>query len=195
METQELVEQQQYLTFMLAGEEYAITILRVREIIEYHVVTTVPKTPKWIRGVINLRGAVVPVVDLAVKFGIEERPVSRTTCIVIIETRSADQNAMIGVIADAVSQVIDLRPADIYEPPSFGTRVDVDYLVGMAPMANKFVLLLDVDKVLSSEELVSLNDAKDFADPEETALQPEAAMQGAEEVTLPPGEAIEHDAV
>lgn len=175
METQELVEQQQYLTFMLAGEEYAITILKVREIIEYHVVTTVPKTPKWIRGVINLRGAVVPVVDLAVKFGMEERPVTRTTCIVIIETRSADQNVMIGMIADAVSQVIDLRPEDIYEPPSFGTRVDVDYLVGMAPMANKFVLLLHVDKVLSSEELVSLNEARESTAEEEQAIAPDPA--------------------
>ena len=156
METQEVVEQQQYLTFMLAGEEYAITIPNVRQIVEYHTVTRVPKTPKWTRGVINLRGAVVPVVDIAVKFGLEERPVTRTTCIIIIETRSADQNATIGVIADAVSQVIDLRPADIYEPPSFGTRVQVDYLLGMVPMGSKFVLLLNLEKVLSSEELVSL---------------------------------------
>ena len=156
METQEVVEQQQYLTFMLAGEEYAISILNVRQIVEYHTVTRVPKTPKWTRGVINLRGAVVPVVDIAVKFGLEERPVTRTTCIIIIETRSADQNATIGVIADAVSQVIDLRPADIYEPPSFGTRVQVDYLLGMVQMGSKFVLLLNLEKVLSSEELVSL---------------------------------------
>jgi purine-binding chemotaxis protein CheW len=160
--TREAVEQQQYLTFFLAGEEYAISLLKVKEIIEYHTVTTVPKTPQWIRGVINLRGAVVPVVDLAVKFGIEERPVTRTTCVVIIEGCFEDQSATMGVIADAVSQVIDLSEKDIHEPPSFGTRVRVDYLVGVASLGKKFALMLDVDRVLSSDELVSLNEVPEL---------------------------------
>jgi purine-binding chemotaxis protein CheW len=192
MDTQEVVEQQQYLTFMLAGEEYAITIPNVRQIVEYHTVTRVPKTPKWTRGVINLRGAVVPVVDIAVKFGLEERPVTRTTCIIIIETRSADQNATIGVIADAVSQVIDLRRADIYEPPSFGTRVQVDYLLGMVPMGSKFVLLLNLEKVLSTEELVSLTHLPESTPQEQPPIGsiPIEAME-----TGASGEQEQHDAV
>ena len=155
--TKEVIEQQQYLTFLLAGEEYAISILKVKEIIEYDTVTVVPKTPKWIRGVINLRGAVVPVVDLAVKFGLEERPVTRTSCIVILEGLLENQNTTMGIVADAVSQVMDLASQDIREVPEFGTRVQVNYLLGMAQMGKKFALMLDVDKVLSTDELLNLD--------------------------------------
>ncbi|MBZ5526734.1 MAG: chemotaxis protein CheW [Acidobacteriia bacterium] len=156
--TKEKVDQQQYLTFLLAGEEYAINILQVKEIIEYDTVTTVPKTPKWIRGVINLRGSVVPVVDLGIKFGMEERAVTKTSCIVIIETRFEGQGAVIGIVADAVSQVMDLAATDIRAVPEFGTQVKVDYLLGMAQVGKKFALLLDVDKVLFSDELLGLSD-------------------------------------
>lgn len=156
--TKEGIDQQQYLTFLLAGEEYAIGILKVKEIIEYDTVTVVPKTPKWIRGVINLRGSVVPVVDLAVKFGLEERSVTRTTCIVILEGQSENQNTTMGIVADSVNQVIDFAEQDIREVPEFGTRVRVDYLLGMAQVGKKFALLLDVDKVLSTEELLDLNE-------------------------------------
>jgi purine-binding chemotaxis protein CheW len=155
--TKEGIEQQQYLTFLLAGEEYAISILKVKEIIEYDTVTVVPKTPKWIRGVINLRGSVVPVVDLAVKFGLEERPVTKTSCIVILEGQLENQNTTMGIVADAVSQVMDLASEDIREVPEFGTRVQVNYLLGIAQLGNKFALLLDVDKVLSTEELLDLD--------------------------------------
>ncbi len=157
--TKEGIEQQQYLTFLLAGEEYAISILKVKEIIEYDTVTVVPKTPKWIRGVINLRGSVVPVVDLAVKFGLEERPVTRTSCIVILEGQLENQNTTMGIVADAVSQVMDLADGDIREVPEFGTRVQVNYLLGMAQLGKKFALLLDVDKVLSTDELLNLDQA------------------------------------
>ena len=155
--TKEVVEQKQYLTFLLANEEYAIGILKVKEIIEYDTVTTVPKTPKWVRGVINLRGAVVPVVDLAIKFGLELKPVTKTTCIVIIETQFESQNTTIGIIVDAVSQVMELATEDMQPVPEFGTRVKVDYLLGMAQLGKKFALLLDVDKVLSTDELLHLN--------------------------------------
>jgi purine-binding chemotaxis protein CheW len=185
METRELVEQQQYLTFFLAGEEYAITILKVKEIVEYHTVTTVPKTPTWIRGVVNLRGAVVPVVDLAVKFGLEERPVMKTTCIIVTEGCSEDQSATIGIIADAVSQVLELPADEIHEPPSFGTRVRVDYLLGMVPLGTKFALLLDVDKVLSTDELASLNEATEPATTEEAGIETGEVMEGIEAVDLP----------
>jgi purine-binding chemotaxis protein CheW len=154
--TKEAVEQEQYLTFLLAGEEYAIGILKVKEIIEYDTVTTVPKTPRWVRGVINLRGAVVPVVDLGLKFGLEDRLVTKTTCIVIVEGQVEGQSTLMGVMADAVSQVMDIAAGDVQEVPTFGTRIKVDYLQGMAQLGKKFVLLLDIDKVLSADEVQDL---------------------------------------
>ena len=173
--TKETVEQMQYLTFLLANEEYAISILKVKEIIEYDTVTTVPKTPKWVRGVINLRGAVMPVVDLAVKFGLEQKPVTKTTCIVIVETQFESQNITIGILADAVSQVIDLTAEDMQTVPEFGTRVKVDYLLGMAQLGKKFALVLDVDKVLSTDELLNLNDVSALARGEENGETAEGA--------------------
>jgi len=149
--------QQQYLTFFLADEEYAVNIQRVKEIIEYTTVTKVPKVPQWIRGVINLRGNVVPVVDLAVRFGLEERPVTKTTCIVIVEIEQDSERAVMGVIADAVNQVIDLAPKDIEEPPAFGTRVRLEYLLGMGKLGKKFALILNIDSVLSNVELLTVS--------------------------------------
>jgi purine-binding chemotaxis protein CheW len=154
---QEVVVQQQYLTFFLADEEYAISIQRVKEIMEYTTVTKVPKVPKWIRGVINLRGNVVPVVDLTVRFGLEESPVTRTTCIVIVEIEQDSERTVMGVIADAVNQVIDLAPKDIEEPPAFGTRVRLDYLIGMGKLGKKFALILNIDSVLSNTELLTVS--------------------------------------
>src|SRR5262249_17029204 len=133
-------------------------------IIEYDTVTIVPKTPKWIRGVINLRGSVVPVIDLAVKFGMEERLVTRTTCIVILEGQAENQNTTMGIVADSVNQVIDFTAENIREVPEFGTRVQVNYLLGMAQIGKKFALLLDVDKVLSTEELLNLNEVPSNTD-------------------------------
>jgi purine-binding chemotaxis protein CheW len=150
---QEATEQTQYLTFYLAGEEYAIGILRVKEILEYDTLTPVPQTPPSIRGVINLRGRVVPVVDLAAKFGLPPSPLTKRTCIVIVEVTLDGHPTVMGVLADAVSQVMDLAPGDIAAPPVFGTRVRVDYLQGMGKVGKKFILLLDVDRVLAAPEL------------------------------------------
>jgi purine-binding chemotaxis protein CheW len=149
--------QQQYLTFFLANEEYAINIQRVKEIIEYTTVTKVPKVPEWIRGVINLRGNVVPVVDLTARFGLEERPVTKTTCIVIVEVEQDSERTVMGVIADAVNQVIALAPNDIEEPPAFGTRVRLEYLFGMGKLGKKFALILNIDSVLSNTELLTVS--------------------------------------
>jgi purine-binding chemotaxis protein CheW len=172
----EAVEQEQYLTFLLAGEEYAIGILKVKEIIEYDTVTTVPKTPRWVRGVINLRGAVVPVVDLGLKFGLEERPVTKTTCIVIVEGQVEGQSTLMGVMADAVSQVMDIAAGDVQEVPTFGTRIKVDYLQGMAQLGKKFVLLLDIDKVLSADEVQDLTEvATKLSEAEDNAGSPNLA--------------------
>src|SRR5215470_15436368 len=154
----EATEQRQYLTFILSGEEYAISILQVKEIIGYDTVTAVPKTPKWIRGVINLRGNVVPVVDLAVRFGLGERPVTKTSCIIIVEWHLETQYTMMGVIADSVSQVMDISAGEVQPVPAFGTRIKVDYLHGMAQLGKKFALLLDIDKVLSADEVLGLQE-------------------------------------
>jgi purine-binding chemotaxis protein CheW len=151
-ETQNAVEQSQFLTFHLAGEEYAVGILHVKEIIEYGTVTKVPQTPPSIRGVINLRGNVVPVVDLAVRFGFSPTAVTARTCIIITEVAFDGERAIMGVIADAVSKVITLSPEDILPAPAFGTRVRADFLRGMGQGGKKFVLILDIDKVLCGVE-------------------------------------------
>jgi len=152
MGTRPTMEQTQYLTFHLAGEEYAVGILKVKEIIEYGTLTIVPQTPPSIRGVINLRGNVVPVVDLAVKFGMAPSPITPRTCIVIVEVDLDGEQTTIGVVADAVSQVIELPSTDVLPPPPFGTGIRIDFLHGMGKTDNKFFLILDIDKVLSIEE-------------------------------------------
>jgi purine-binding chemotaxis protein CheW len=156
---------QQYLTFMIGAEEYAVSLLKVKEIIEYDTITEVPKTPEWVRGVINLRGSVVPVIDLAVKFRQSPSVAGKLTCIVITEVECEGEATVMGVMADSVRQVIDLKPEEIEEPPSFGTRVKVDYLLGMARAGKKFCLILDTEKVLSTDELLELPDS--VAEPED----------------------------
>jgi len=150
--TSEVAERQQYLAFTLAGGDYAIGILKVKEILQYEEITKVPSTPRSIRGVLNLRGSVVPVVDLAVKFGLPESSVTKRTCVLVAETALDGQAAVMGLVADAVSEVIELGADDVEEPPAFGTRVKVDYLIGMGKVGRRFVLLLDIDKVLSADE-------------------------------------------
>lgn len=149
----------QYLTFFTAGEAHAIDILKVKEIIAYTTVTAVPNTPGWIRGVTNLRGNVVPVIDLAVKFGLDESGISKFSCIVITEVVSESETLTLGVLADSVSQVLDLGDQDIEDPPPFGTRVKLEYLLGMGRMNNKFCLILDIDKVLSTDELLAASES------------------------------------
>lgn len=160
------VEQAQFLTFVVAGEEYAVGILRVREIIHFESVTPVPRTPRWIRGVINLRGSIVPVVDLAVKFGLPATQVTPDTCIVIAEVQLGGEETVMGLLADAVKQVIELAADRIEAAPVFGTTVDVDYLTGMGRADERLILMLDVDRVLSTDELVAAAEisARDEAD-------------------------------
>ena len=157
METQ----REQYLTFFIRGEEYAAGILRVKEIIEFETVTRVPSTPAHVRGVINLRGAVLPVIDLAAKFGHGESAPTRTTCIVVVETKMGDENLVVGLLADAVSEVVDIPSADIEPPPSFGTNVRVEFLIGMGKLDARLVLVLDLDRVLSPVELQQTIEAVD----------------------------------
>ncbi|MFI5234400.1 MAG: chemotaxis protein CheW [Gemmatimonadales bacterium] len=149
----------QYLTFQVAEVEYALGILGVREIIEYDTLTRVPNAPTAVRGVINLRGSVVPVVDLAVKFGREECAVTKRTCIVIVECVLDEQPAVMGVLVDAVCQVMDLAPDDIEPPPAFGAGVRIEFLLGMGKTGRGFVLLLDMDRLLSAQEAASAESA------------------------------------
>lgn len=149
----EAEDQQQYLTFLLGEEMFAIGILAIREIIEYGYLTEVPMTPPFIRGVINLRGAVVPVVDLTVRFGREPRETTKRTCIVIVEVTSETGRHEMGIVVDAVSEVLEIPRADVEPPPEFGARIRIDFISGMGKVNGNFVVLLDMDRVLSVEEV------------------------------------------
>jgi purine-binding chemotaxis protein CheW len=152
-------EQPQYLTFHVAGEEYAAPILQVKEIIEFGTVTKVPTMPEFVRGVINLRGSVVPVVDLAAKLGLPLTNVTRLSCIVIAEVMIDGEETVVGVLVDAMGQVIDLPPKDIEKPPAFGTRARADCLRGMGKLGNKFVMILDLETVLGMAALLDASGA------------------------------------
>ena len=149
----------QYLTFSLAGEEYGISILQVTEIIECSTLTKVPGAPMWIRGVLNLRGSVVPVVDLATKFGLGPTALTRRTCVIIVELHADGERLMMGVMADWVRQVIDLGQNEIQSAPTFGPRVRVDCIQGMGVNNGRFVVLLDIDRILSMNEILAASSA------------------------------------
>ena len=155
------LEPTQYLTFMLAREPFAIGILRIKEIIEYQGVTQVPMVPACVRGVINLRGAVVPVMDLLARFGRAASEITKRTCIVIVEVETGDGRQVMGLMVDAVNEVLDIAPADIEPPPAFGARIRTDFLQGVGKVRGKFVILLNVDHVLSLDDLGTLADAAD----------------------------------
>ncbi|EXI67161.1 MAG: Chemotaxis protein CheW [Candidatus Accumulibacter adjunctus] len=147
---------QQYLTFLLGGEMFAVAILNVKEIIEYGNLTEIPMMPPFIRGVINLRGAVVPVIDLAARFGGAPSPVGKRSCIVILEVSEGELCHDIGVMVDAVSEVIEIPGSEIEPPPSFGARIRADFIQGMGKVAGKFVIILNVVRVLSVDEITLL---------------------------------------
>ena len=146
----------QYLTFALGGEMFAVGILNVKEIIEYGHLTEIPMMPAFIRGVINLRGSVVPVIDLSARFGGKTTEVSRRTCIVIVEVSDGDLRHDIGIMVDAVSEVLDIPGSEIEPPPSFGAKIRADFIFGMGKVDGKFVIILNIDKVLSVEEIAML---------------------------------------
>lgn len=146
----------QYLTFVLGGEVFGFAILAVKEIIEYGTISTVPMMPACVRGVINLRGAVVPVMDLSMRFGRPSSPVGRRTCIVIVEVDGGDACYDVGVIVDAVNAVQDILPSQIEPPPSFGTRLRADFIQGIGKVNGQFVILLNVGRTLSADEISAL---------------------------------------
>ena len=167
------LEPAQYLTFMLAGEMFAIGILAIKEIIEYGNLTPVPMMPASVRGVINLRGAVVPVMDLLARFGKPPSPVTKRSCIVIVEVANAEERQVIGVAVDAVNEVLDIAPADIEPPPAFGARIRSDFIHGMGKVKGKFVILLDLDHALSMGEHAAMGEfaAGANADPRAEAVE------------------------
>ncbi|WP_433861548.1 chemotaxis protein CheW [Pseudomonas thivervalensis] len=148
----------QYLTFTLAGEPFAVGTLSVKEIIEYGQLTAVPMMPPSIRGVINLRGAVVPVIDLGARFGGGLTQVGRRTCIVILEVDHTEGQQVIGVLVDAVNEVLEIAPTDIEPPPAFGAHIRTDFILGMGKVGARFVILLDIGRVLSVDELAALTE-------------------------------------
>ncbi len=174
MSAQEAAERRLYLCFSFAGNDYAIGVLQAKEILQYDTVTRIPSVPPSIRGVINLRGAVVPVIDLAVKLGLPETAVTKRTCILIVEVDLRDERTVMGVMAEAVQEVLELGPEDIEPPPSFGTQIRVDYLVGMGKAGKGFVLLLDLDRVISAGEKEL---AAHLEKPEESSGEPAAVAQ------------------
>ncbi len=151
---------QQYLTFLLGGEMFALAILNVKEIIEYGNLTEIPMMPTFIRGVINLRGSVVPVIDLTARFGGKATEIGRRTCIVIVEMKggeSGDEGQDIGIIVDAVSEVLEIPRGEIEPPPAFGAKIRADFIAGMGKVSGKFVIILNVQRVLSVEEMTQLS--------------------------------------
>jgi purine-binding chemotaxis protein CheW len=148
-----------YLTFSLADEEYGIGILKVKEIIGMLPITSVPQTPEFVKGVINLRGKVIPVMDLRLRFGMESIDYTERTCIIVVEIAGPSDTVMIGIVVDAVSEVLNIKGDDIEETPTFGTKLNTEYIFGMAKMEGAVKILLDIDRVLSSEEIAVLERA------------------------------------
>jgi purine-binding chemotaxis protein CheW len=145
-----------YLTFALASEEYGLEILKVREIIGYMDITAVPQTPEHVKGVINLRGQVIPVIDLRAKFGMEATDVTEETCIIVVEISQGDSKFDTGIVVDHVQEVLDIAGEDIEEAPRFGSSVNTDFILGMGKIGDTVKILLDIDKVLTTDDIAGL---------------------------------------
>lgn len=142
-----------YLTFALGDEQFGLEILKVREIIGYMDITAVPQTPAHVRGVINLRGQVIPVVDLRSKFGMESAEVTEQTCIIVVEITKTDRKFNTGIVVDNVNEVLDIMGKDIEDPPQFGSSVNTDFILGMGKVSDSVKILLDIDKVMAGTDL------------------------------------------
>jgi purine-binding chemotaxis protein CheW len=158
-----IAEARQYLTFVLDEEMFALEIVKVREVLEFSTVTKVPRTPEFMSGVINLRGSVVPVVDLRLKFGMEKTAKTIDTCIIIVEIDIDEETTILGILADSVQEVIDMDASQIEPPPRIGTRLKTEFIQGMGKRGDEFLILLDIDKVFSAEELALVEGADDAA--------------------------------
>ncbi len=161
MSSEEIIETTQYFTFMLGEEDFALEIGRVREVVDYTAITKVPRMPKFLRGVINLRGNVVPVIDLRLKLGMSETEKTVDTCIVIVEIEIDGEAMQMGALADSVKAVIDLDPSQIDPAPKLGTQLKSDFIRGMGKQDDKFIIILDIDRVLTHEDFDVVKESSD----------------------------------
>lgn len=155
---QSSIEESQYLTFLSGAEVFGIGILRIKEIKEYASVTSIPMMPDYVKGVINLRGNVVPIIDLPVRFGREKSVISKRSCVIIVEVEHEEESIDIGILVDAVNEVIDIPSQSIEPAPSFGSKIRTEFIQGIGKLENQFVILLNVNRVLSVTELSSIEE-------------------------------------
>ena len=151
-----ITETVQYLTFKMADEIFAFDVAKVREILELIPITKVPQTPEFMRGVINLRGSVVPFIDLRLNFGMQCTENTVNTCIIVVEVNLNEETIVLGVLADSVQEVVEMEPEHIEPPPQLGTKLNTEFIKGMGKVENDFVMILDIDKVFSSDELIDI---------------------------------------
>jgi purine-binding chemotaxis protein CheW len=151
-----ITETVQYLTFKLVDEIFALDVAKVREILEFTSITKVPQTPDFMLGVINLRGSVVPVIDLRLNFGMQCTEQTVNTCIIVVEVNLAGETIVLGVLADSVQEVVEMEPELIEPPPQLGTKLNTEFIKGMGKVENDFVMILDIDKVFSSDDLTDI---------------------------------------
>ena len=162
MSIAEIVEATQHLTFKLDEEVFALDISKVREVLEFTSVTKVPRTPDFMCGVINLRGGVVPVVDMRLKFGMPQAEKTVNTCIIIVEVELDGESTVLGALTDSVQEVFEFEPEQIEPAPKIGTKLKTDFIKGMGKRDDQFIMILDIDKVFSSDELAIVQDAGDY---------------------------------
>lgn len=143
-----------FLTFALQNEDFGIPIQKVKEIIGIMDITNIPKTPQFIKGVINLRGKIIPVMDLRLKFGLDEKEYTQRTCIIVVEIGPPDSKRMMGIIVDSVSEVVNIQKGDIEPPPQYSSHSEIEYLFGIGKVKNKVILLLNIEQILTNEEMV-----------------------------------------
>lgn len=159
MSTSTMTELSQYLSFKLGDEVFALDILKVREVLDFTSVTKIPKVPDFMRGVINLRGSVVPVIDLRLKFGMQETDKTVNTCVIIVDVEFGGAPIVIGALADSVSEVFDLDSTEIESVPKMGTQIRTDFLKGMGRHGDGFVMILDIDRVFTADDLKEIREA------------------------------------
>ena len=160
MSVNEITETRQYLTFKLGNEVFGIDVAKVREVLDFTTITEIPRTPDFMSGVINLRGGVVPVVDLRLCFQMSKTERTRNTCIIVVEVLLEEESTVIGALADSVEEVIDLEPEQIQPAPKIGTQIRTDFIKGMGKRDTQFMMILDIDRVFSAEELSGVRNAE-----------------------------------
>ncbi len=157
-----MVDIQQYLTFTLAGEQYGVSVLRVREVLEYTTITKIPRMAAFMKGVINLRGTAIPVVDLRSKFGMPEIEITKDTSIIVMEVITEEGPIILGALADSVQEVVELESSQIEEAPNLGTKIANSVIKGIGKRNDHFILILDIDKIFNTDDVIQLNQMEEL---------------------------------